>query len=399
MAKCVLAYSGGLDTSVCIKWLKDKKGVDVIAVAVDVGEERDYEGIRQKAEQIGAVKAIVVEAKDEFFADFIAHAIKANLLYEGRYPAFTALARPLLARKQVEVAQAEGAEFLAHGCTGQGNDQVRFEVTYAVFAPELKCIAPVREWEFGTDRQAEIDYAQQHGIPVPVTKKSPYSTDTNLWGRSIECGPIENAAAKPPEDAWQWTVSPTEAPAEPETIRLEFQQGVPVGLNGQRMSGVELVQELNQRGGRHGVGRVDMMENRLVGIKSRELYETPAATIILAAHRDLEGLTLDRETAHFKPYLEHRYAELVYYGLWYTPLRRSIDAFIDETQKTVSGTVTLELYRGSCTVVARESPYSLYDLSLATYEKSGRFDQSASEGFIKIFGLPAKTAARVQPPK
>jgi len=399
MAKCVLAYSGGLDTSVCIKWLKDKKGVDVIAVAVDVGEERDYEGIRQKAEQIGAVKAIVVEAKDEFFADFIAHAIKANLLYEGRYPAFTALARPLLARKQVEVAQAEGAEFLAHGCTGQGNDQVRFEVTYAVFAPELKCIAPVREWEFGTDRQAEIDYAQQHGIPVPVTKKSPYSTDTNLWGRSIECGPIENAAAKPPEDAWQWTVSPTEAPAEPETIRLEFQQGVPVGLNGQRMPGVELVQELNQRGGRHGVGRVDMMENRLVGIKSRELYETPAATIILAAHRDLEGLTLDRETAHFKPYLEHRYAELVYYGLWYTPLRRSIDAFIDETQKTVSGTVTLELYRGSCTVVARESPYSLYDLSLATYEKSGRFDQSASEGFIKIFGLPAKTAARVQPPK
>ena len=399
MAKCVLAYSGGLDTSVAIKWLADRKGVEVIAVAVDVGEERDYEGIRQKAEQIGAVKAIVVEAKDEFFADFIAHAIKANLLYEGRYPAFTALARPLLARKQVEVAQAEGAEFLAHGCTGQGNDQVRFEVTYAVFAPELKCIAPVREWEFGTDRQAEIDYAQQHGIPVPVTKKSPYSTDTNLWGRSIECGPIENAAAKPPEDAWQWTVSPTEAPAEPETIRLEFQQGVPVGLNGQRMPGVELVQELNQRGGRHGVGRVDMMENRLVGIKSRELYETPAATIILAAHRDLEGLTLDRETAHFKPYLEHRYAELVYYGLWYTPLRRSIDAFIDETQKTVSGTVTLELYRGSCTVVARENPYSLYDLSLATYEKSGRFDQSASEGFIKIFGLPAKTAARVQPPK
>ncbi len=399
MAKCVLAYSGGLDTSVCIKWLKEKKGVDVIAVAIDVGEERDYEGIRQKAEQIGAVKAMVVDAKDEFFADFIVRAIKANLLYEGRYPAFTALARPLLARKQVEVAQAESAEFVAHGCTGQGNDQVRFEVTYAVFAPELKCIAPVREWEFGTDRQAEIDYAQQHGIPVPVTKKSPYSTDTNLWGRSIECGPIENAAAKPPEDAWQWTASPAEAPAEPETIRIEFEQGVPVGLNGQRMPGVELVQELNQRGGRHGVGRVDMMENRLVGIKSRELYETPAATIILAAHRDLEGLTLDRETAHFKPYLEHRYAELVYYGLWYTPLRRSIDAFIDETQKTVSGTVTLELYRGSCTVVARESPYSLYDLSLATYEKSGRFDQSASEGFIKIFGLPAKTAARVQPPK
>ncbi len=398
MAKCVLAYSGGLDTSVCIRWLSEKKGVDVIAVAVDVGEERDYEGIRQKAEQIGAVKAMVVEAKDEFFSDFISHAIKANLLYEGRYPAFTALARPLLARKQVEVAKAEGAEFLAHGCTGQGNDQVRFEVTYGVFAPGMRCIAPVREWEFGTDRQAEIAYAQAHGIPVPVTKSTPYSTDTNLWGRSIECGPIENASAKPPEDAWLWTVNPTEAPAEPETVRVEFEQGVPVGLDGRRMSGVELVQELNRRGGRHGVGRVDMMENRLVGIKSRELYETPAATIILAAHRDLEGMTLDRETAHFKPHLEQRYAELVYYGLWYTPLRRAMDAFVDETQKTVSGTVTAELYKGSCTVVARESEYSLYDLSLATYEASGRFDQSASEGFIKVFGLPAKTAARVQPP-
>jgi len=399
MAKCVLAYSGGLDTSVCIGWLAEKKGVDVIAVAVDVGEERDYEGIRQKAEQIGAVKAMVVDAKDEFFTDFIARAIKANLLYEGRYPAFTALARPLLARKQVEVAKAEGAEFLAHGCTGQGNDQVRFEVTYGVFAPEMECIAPVREWEFGTDRQAEIDYAQANGIPVPVTKQSPYSTDTNLWGRSIECGPIENAGAKPPEDAWLWTVNPTEGPDEPETLRIEFECGVPMGLDGRRLSGVELVQELNRRGGRHGVGRVDMMENRLVGIKSRELYETPAATIILAAHRDLEGMTLDRETAHFKPYLEHRYAELVYYGLWYTPLRCAIDAFVDETQKTVSGTVTVELYKGSCTVVARESPHSLYDLSLATYEANGRFDQSASEGFIKIFGLPAKTAARVQGPR
>jgi argininosuccinate synthase len=396
MAKCVLAYSGGLDTSVGIKWLADKKGVDVIAVAVDVGEERDYEGIRRKAEQIGAVKAMVVDAKDEFFSDFVSRAIKANLLYEGRYPAFTSLARPLLARKQVEVALAEGAEYVAHGCTGQGNDQVRFEVTYGVFAPQLKIIAPVREWEFGTDRQAEIEYAQAHAIPVPVTKKSPYSTDTNLWGRSIECGPIENAAAKPPEDAWLWTASPVDAPAEPETVRIEFEAGVPVGLDGRRQSGVELVQELNQRGGRHGVGRVDMMENRLVGIKSRELYETPAATIVLAAHRDLEGLTLDRETAHFKPYLEARYAELVYYGLWYTPLRRAIDAFVDETQRTVSGVVTMELFKGSCTVVARESEHSLYDLSLATYEASGRFDQSASEGFIKIFGLPAKVAARVQ---
>ncbi|MBM3475924.1 MAG: argininosuccinate synthase [Armatimonadetes bacterium] len=398
MAKCVLAYSGGLDTSVCIKWLKDKKGVDVVAVSIDVGEERDYEGIRQKAEQVGAVKALVVDAKEEFFESFISRAIKANLLYEGRYPAFTSLARPLLARKQVEVARAEGAEYLAHGCTGQGNDQVRFEVTYSVFAPEMKVIAPVREWEFGADRAAEMDYAREHGIPVPVTKASPYSTDTNLWGHSIECGPVEIASQKPPEDAWSWTVNPAEAPDEPETIAIEFEAGVPVGLDGDRMSGVELVQDLNARGGRHGIGRVDMMENRLVGIKSRELYETPAATIILAAHRDLEAMTLDRETAHFKPYLEQKYAELVYYGLWYTPLRKAIDAFIDQTQETVTGTVTMELYKGSAAPVARESPCSLYDLKLATYEAGGRFDQAASAGFIKIFGLPAAVAARVRPP-
>jgi len=399
MAKCVLAYSGGLDTSVCLKWLQDKKGVEVIAVSVDVGEERDYEGIRKKAEQVGALKAIVVDAKEEFFADFISRAIKSNLLYEGRYPAFTALARPLLARKQVEVAQAEGAEFLAHGCTGQGNDQVRFEVTYSVFAPELKVIAPVREWEFGTDRAAEMDYAREHGIPVPVTKASPYSTDTNLWGHSIECGPVEIASEKPPEDAWSWTVNPAEAPDEPETVVIEFETGIPVGLDGTRLSGVELVQDLNARGGRHGIGRVDMMENRLVGIKSRELYETPAATILLAAHRDLEALTLDRETAHFKPYLEQKYAELVYYGLWYTPLRNAIDAFIDESQRTVTGCVTMELYKGTAAPVARESPHSLYDLKLATYEAGGRFDQAASAGFIKIFGLPAAVAARVRPPK
>jgi argininosuccinate synthase len=398
MAKCVLAYSGGLDTSVCLKWLQDKKGLEVIAVSVDVGEERDYEGIRQKAERVGAIKALVLDAKDEFFADFISRAIKANLLYEGRYPAFTALARPLLARKQVEVAQAEGAEFLAHGCTGQGNDQVRFEVTYSVFAPGLKVVAPVREWEFGADRNAEIDYAKEHGIPVPVTKASPYSTDTNLWGHSIECGPVEIAGQKPPEDAWSWTANPADGPDEPETIALEFEEGVPVGLNGQRVSGVELVQDLNARGGRHGIGRVDMMENRLVGIKSRELYETPAATIILAAHRDLEAMTLDRETAHFKPYLELKYAELVYYGLWYTPLRKALDAFVDQTQQTVTGTVTVELFKGSATPVARESPFSLYDLKLATYEAGGRFDQAASAGFIKIFGLPAAVAARIRPP-
>ncbi len=395
MPTCVLAYSGGLDTSVCIKWIQDNYRYDVIAVAVDVGEEQDYEGIRRKAEQLGAVESLVCDRKQEFCDDFITHAIKANLLYEGQYPAFTSLARPLLAKTQVGVAQARGAGYVAHGCTGQGNDQVRFEVTYKVLGPELKVIAPVREWEFGTNRQAEIAYAQEHGIPVPATAESPYSTDTNLWGRSIECGQIEYPHLEPPPDAWLWTVDPLEAPEEPTYLRIAFEQGIPVALDGERLGGVELVQRLNALGGANGVGRVDMMENRLVGIKSRELYETPAATILLTAHKDLESLTLDRETAHFKAYLELRYAELVYYGLWYTPLRRAIDAFVDESQKVVNGEVTVKLYKGMCQAVARESERSsLYDFALSSYGEEGRFDQGASQGFIDIFGLGAKVAAQ-----
>ncbi len=391
--KCVLAYSGGLDTSVAIRWIAEQYNVDVIAVAVDVGEEKDYEGIRVKGEQVGAVKSIVADKKDEFFADFITRAIAANLMYEHKYPAFTALARPLLAKTQVEAARAEGATLLAHGCTGKGNDQVRFEVTYAALAPEMKCIAPAREW--GMTREQEIDYAAQHNIPVPVGKKSPYSTDTNLWGRSIECGVIEDPSREAPADAWQWTVSPQDAPAEAAYVKVSFESGVPVALDGERMAGVALVGKLNALAGAHGVGRVNMMENRLVGIKSRELYETPAATVLLAAHRDLESLTLDRETYHFKPYLELRWAELVYYGLWYTPLRVAIDAFMADTQKRVNGDVTVKLYRGTCEAVARESESSLYDYTLATYDAADQFDQSASPGFIKIFGLPAKVSAAV----
>ena len=395
MPTCVLAYSGGLDTSVCIKWLQDNYHFDVIAVAVDVGEERDYEAIRAKGERLGAVESIVCDRKQEFWDDFITRAIKTNLLYEGQYPAFTALARPLLAKTQVEAALERGAEYVAHGCTGQGNDQVRFEVTYKVLGPELKVVAPVREWEFGTNRQAEIEYAAQHAVPVPVTADSPYSTDTNLWGRSIECGQIEHPELEPPPDAWQWTVDPEAAPDEAAYVRIGFERGIPAALDGEAVGGVELVQRLNELGGRHGVGRVDMMENRLVGIKSRELYETPAATILLTAHRDLEGLTLDRETAHFKPLLEMRYAELVYYGLWYTPLRRAVDAFVDETQEAVNGEVTVRLYKGACKPVARESEQSsLYDFALSSYGHEGRFDQGASRGFIDIFGLPAKIAAR-----
>ncbi len=393
MAKCVLAYSGGLDTSVAIKWIQEKYGLEVIAVSVDVGEEKDYEAIRQKALKIGASKAIVVDAKDEFFNDYVRRAIWANLMYEHKYPAFTALARPLLAKKQVEVALAEGAEYVAHGCTGKGNDQVRFETTYAALAPELKVIAPVREWNMTRDQ--ELEYAAQHGIPVPVTKESPYSIDVNLWGRSVECGEIEDPAKEPPADAWKWTVDPEKAPDEPEYVTIEFEHGTPVAINGERMNGVELVSRLNEIGGRHGVGRVNMIENRLVGIKSREVYETPAATIILTAHRDLESLTLDRETYHFKPYLELRYAELVYYGQWFTPLRHAIDAFMEETQKRVNGEVTVKLFKGRCEAVARKSDWSLYEMHLATYGPEDTFDQSASKGFIDIYSLPAKVAARV----
>jgi len=393
MGLCALAYSGGLDTSVAIKWIKENYGYDVLAISVDVGEERNYEAIREKALQIGAVEAVVIDARQEFFDEHIRRAIWANLLYEHKYPAFTALARPLLARKQVEVALEHGAECLAHGCTGKGNDQVRFETTYAALAPHMKVLAPVREW--GMTRDQEIDYAQQHGIPIPVDKRSPYSVDVNLWGRSIECGQIEDPAQEVPEDAWLWTTHPAKAPDEPAYVTIGFEQGTPVSVNGEQMEGPALVARLNELGGAHGVGRVNMMENRLVGIKSREAYEAPAATILLTAHRDLESLTLDRETFHFKPYLELKYAELVYYGQWFTPLRHAIDAFMAETQKRVNGEVTVKLYKGQCEAVARKSDWSLYEYSLATYDTGDKFDQRASKGFIDIFALPAKVAARV----
>ncbi len=392
--KCVLAYSGGLDTSVAIRWIAETYDVDVIAVAVDVGEEADYEGIREKGEQVGAVESIVVDAKQEFFDDYITRAIAANLTYENKYVAFTALARPLLAQKQVEVAREKGAKLVAHGCTGKGNDQVRFEVSYAALEPGLEIIAPAREW--GMTREESIDYANQHGIPVPVGKKSPYSTDTNLWGRSIECGAIEDPSLEAPEDAWQWTVSPLDAPDEPHYVTIGFEEGVPVSIDGELMGGVELVSALNDLGGAHGVGRVNMMENRLVGIKSRELYECPAATIIIEAHRDLESLVLDRETMHFKQHMELKYAEMVYYGLWFTPLRKALDAFMLETQAPVAGEVTVKLYKGRAEAVSRKSDQSLYDFSLATYGDEDVFDQSGARGFIEIFGLPAKVTSMIR---
>jgi len=395
MAKdlCILAYSGGLDTSMAIGWIAENYDVDVISVAIDVGEQRDYEAIRLKGEQIGAVESIVVDAVDEFAEDRIRPALAANLMYEGRYPAFTALARPLLAAHQVRIAKEKGAKYLAHGCTGKGNDQVRFEVTYQALAPEMECIAPAREWNMTRDEQ--IEYCKERGIPVPVDKEKPYSVDTNLWGRSIECGIIENPSLEGPDNAWEWTVNPLDAPDQPTYVKITFDKGAPVTLDGEQMSTAELVGKLNEIGGANGVGRIDMMENRLVGIKSRELYEAPAATVLLAAHKDLESLTLDRETSHFKPYLELRYAELVYYGLWFTPLREAIDAFMAETQKAVNGEVTMKLYKGSAQPVARTSPNSLYDFSLASYGEEDSFDASKAKGFIDLWALPARVTNAV----
>ena len=392
MPKAVLAYSGGLDTSVAIRWMKEVRGFDVIAVAVDVGQERDYESIREKALKIGAVKSLLVDAKEEFAREFVWRGLKANALYEGRYPVSTALARPLIARIVGGVAVKEGAGAVAHGCTGKGNDQVRFDVSFSILYPQLEIIAPFREWN--VSRGEEMDWAKERGIPVPVEKESPYSTDVNLWGRSIECGILEDPAQEPPADVFLWTAAPEKAPDEPATVRIEFEKGEPVTLDGKRQSPAVLIAELNALAGSHGVGRIDMIENRLVGFKSREVYECPAATALLAAHRDLEALTMERDLAHYKQLVEIKYAEVIYYGLWYSPLKQALDAFIDATQENITGSVTMKLHKGSCMVVGRESPVSQYRREVATYEPGAKFDPAASKGFIEIWGLSSKIAAQ-----
>jgi len=394
MPKVALAYSGGLDTSVAIQWLKEHYGMDVIAVAVDVGEERDYEAIREKALKIGAVESVVIDAKEEFASEFVVRALKANALYEGRYPVSTALARPLIARLVGEVAKREGAEAVAHGCTGKGNDQVRFDVSFGILYPDLKIVAPTREWNM--TREQEIEYAAERGIPVPVAKEKPYSTDVNLWGRSAECGVLEDPWAEPPADVYEWTTSPQEAPDEPGYVEIGFEAGVPVSLDRETLPAGALIARLNSLAGAHGVGRIDMVENRLVGFKSREVYECPAATTLIAAHRDLEALTVEREAAHFKQQIEPRYAEWIYYGLWYSPLRRALDAFVDVTQENVTGAVRMKLHKGACIAAGRQSPYSLYRYDLATYDAEDTFDPSQSVGFIQLWGLPARVAARAR---
>lgn len=391
--KVALAYSGGLDTSVAIRWLMERYRAEVVAVTVDVGEVKDYEAVRARALDIGASAAVLVDAKEEFAQRFITPCLKANAVYENGYPLATAIARPLIAQKVVEVARSVGADAVAHGSTGKGNDQVRFEITFATLAPDLKIIAPIREWNMSRDE--EIEYAQQRGIPVPVTKSSPFSIDENLWGRSIEAGVLEDPTVEPPEEAFRWTVAPQHAPETPEYLTVHFERGVPVAVNDQPMDLVTLISHLNAVAGRHGVGRIDMVENRLVGIKSREVYECPAATVLLTAHRDLEALVLERDLFHFKRGLEQKYAELVYYGLWFSPLREALDAFVEKTQEVVTGWVRLRLYKGGCMAVGRWSPYSLYRLDLATYERTSTFDQRASEGFIRIFGLPTVLSHQV----
>jgi argininosuccinate synthase len=397
--KVVLAYSGGLDTSVAIRWLKETYNLDVIAVTADVGNERDFSAIREKAVNTGAVKALIIDAKDTFINDYVFPALRANAIYEGAYPLATALSRPLIAKIMVDIAREEKASAVAHGCTGKGNDQVRLEVSVAALAPELKVIAPAREW--GMTRQETISYAQRYRIPVPITAASPYSIDENLWGKSIECGVLEDPWVEPPEEVFTWTRSPDAAPNTPGYVEIGFERGIPVALDGQKMDGASLIQRLNETAGEHGVGRIDHLESRLVGIKSREIYEAPAALVLLQAHLALEALTLTRDQSRFNNRVAQEYADLVYNGLWFTALRQDLASYVQSAQRSVFGEVRVKLFKGACRIVGRRSPYSLYSYSLATYEQGDEFDQSASPGFIHIWGLPVKTQAQrqnIEPP-
>ena len=388
--KIVLAYSGGLDTSVMLKWLQQKYNAEIITVTLDVGQHEDLRAIEKKAKDLGALKHYSIDAKDEFAEKYVFPAIKANALYEGKYPVSTALSRPLIAEKLVEVAKKEGADAVAHGCSGKGNDQVRIEVTAKALAPDIEVIAPVREWNMTRDE--EIKFAQENGIPIPVDHDKPYSIDQNLWGRSIECGVLEYPDVEPPEEIYEWTVSPEEAPDKPEYVTIRFEEGVPTAINGEEMKPAELIETLNSIAGKHGVGRIDHIEDRLVGIKSREVYECPAAQVIIEAHKDLEKMVLTRHEISFKHQVDALWSTLVYTGLWMDPLKEDLDAFIDSTQKRVIGEVKVKLYKGGLHVVGRSSPLSLYDLNLATYNIESRFDQKSSKGFIDLWGLPTRMA-------
>jgi argininosuccinate synthase len=391
--KVVLAYSGGVDTSVCIPYLMQEWGVsEVITLAADLGQGEELEPVREKALKSGASESLVADVKDSFIQDYAFPAIQANALYENRYPLGTALARPLIAKVLVEAAHKYGADAIAHGCTGKGNDQVRFDVSVAALDPHLKILAPAREW--GMSREETIAYGEKFGIPSPVKKSSPYSIDKNLLGRSIEAGILEDPAMEPPEEIYEMTKAIVDTPNEPEYIEIGFTKGIPTTINGQPKNPVQLIEQLNQLAGNHGIGRIDMIENRLVGIKSREIYESPAMTVLIHAHRDLESLTLTADVSQYKRGIEETYTKLVYNGLWYSPLKAALDAFIGQTQERVSGTVRIKLFKGNAIIVGRSSDRTLYTPDLATYGAEDQFDHKAAEGFIYVWGLPTRIWAQ-----
>ncbi|EEM26797.1 Argininosuccinate synthase [Bacillus thuringiensis serovar thuringiensis str. T01001] len=394
--KVVLAYSGGLDTSVAIKWLQEKN-YDIIALCLDLGEGKDLGFVKEKALSVGAIKSYMVDVQEEFANEYALMAMQAHTLYEGKYPLVSALSRPLIAKKLVEIAEQEGATAVAHGCTGKGNDQVRFEVSIQALNPYLEVIAPVREWKWS--REEEIAYAKENDVPIPINLDSPFSIDQNLWGRSNECGILEDPWAAPPEDAYEMTLALEDTPNKPEFVEIGFEAGVPTTLNGTAYSLSELIKTLNALAGKHGVGRIDHVENRLVGIKSREVYECPAAMTLITAHKELEDLTHVKEVAHFKPVIEQKITELIYNGLWFSPLKQALHAFLQETQKNVTGTVRVKLFKGHAIVEGRKSEYSLYDEKLATYTAQDEFNHDAAVGFISLFGLPTKVYSQVNQKK
>lgn len=394
--KVVLAYSGGLDTSVAIKWLQEKN-YDIIALCLDLGEGKDLAFVKEKALSVGAIKSYMIDVQEEFANEYALMAMQAHTLYEGKYPLVSALSRPLIAKKLVEIAVQEGANAVAHGCTGKGNDQVRFEVSIQALNPYLEVIAPVREWKWS--REEEIAYAKENDVPIPINLDSPFSIDQNLWGRSNECGILEDPWAAPPEDAYEMTLALEDTPNKPEFVEIGFEAGVPTTLNGTSYSLSELIKTLNALAGKHGVGRIDHVENRLVGIKSREVYECPAAMTLITAHKELEDLTHVKEVAHFKPVIEQKITELIYNGLWFSPLKQALYAFLQETQKHVTGTVRVKLFKGHAIVEGRKSEYSLYDEKLATYTAQDEFNHDAAVGFISLFGLPTKVYSQVNQKK